>query len=259
MRIESKVVLAAFLMASLALPVFAQAPARPTRSTIKPMPNGQTPFTAEFKTTTVKTLANGSTITREGSEVQAADSHGRTVTSTSTEQPSGDMTTYTFVSDPAAGTRTSWTTPGQQAMVVSTHPAAGANCAQRAQQNPPNALRRTSTTEDLGTETIEGVEAHGRRITTTTPAGMVGNSEPLVSTHEVWSATSIKPFSLVLRQVDDDPQGGKTTREATRVSLSEPDASLFQPPAGYEAVARDPAPAACPAVRTAPAPAEAQQ
>lgn len=263
MRIESKVVLAGFLMASLALPVFAQTPVRPTRSTINPMPKGQTPFTVEFKTTSVKTLANGSTITREGSEVQAADSQGRRLTAISTEQPSGEMTTVTVVNDPVAGTRTSWNTALQQVTVISTRSAAGAsaNCVQRAQRNPPNAQRPTMTTEDLGIETIEGVEAHGRRTTTTTPAGMVGNSEPLVSTHEVWSSMTIKPYPLVLRQIDDDPQGGKTTREATRVSLSEPDQSLFQPPQGYEVVTRDPAPAACPAaaVGTASAPAEAQQ
>jgi hypothetical protein len=123
---------------------------------------------------------------------------------------------------------------------------------------PPTALR-IAKTEDLGVETIEGVEAHGHRTTVTTPAGLIGNSQPLVSTNESWVATTIKPFSPVLRQNDDDPLSGTTTREATKVTLGEPDESLFQPPSGYEVVTRDANPAPCTAARTVAAPTEPAQ
>ncbi len=46
-----------------------------------------------------------------------------------------------------------------------------------------------TTVENLGTETIQGVEARGRRTTTTTmPVGPLGKSQPQVSTYEVWRA-----------------------------------------------------------------------
>ena len=45
------------------------------------------PYTAEFKVTHVQTLADGSTITRETSEVRARDSQGRTLIMSSTTPP----------------------------------------------------------------------------------------------------------------------------------------------------------------------------
>lgn len=87
--------------------------------------------------------------------------------------------------------------------------------------------------EELGTDTIMGVEVHGYRTTRTTPAGRIGNDKPLVHTDESWVAPSL---GLTLRQISDDPQMGKTTRELVNLDLSEPDPSVFQPPADYEVV-----------------------
>jgi hypothetical protein len=50
---------------------------------------------------------------------------------------------------------------------------------------------------------------------------------------------------LIVREINDDPSSGKTTRELTNLSLSEPEASLFQPPQGYEVVRKAPPEASC--------------
>jgi len=87
--------------------------------------------------------------------------------------------------------------------------------------------------EDLGNDTILGIEVHGQRITRTTPVGRIGNDVPLVRTTESWTAPSL---GLTLRQITDDPQSGKTTREVVSLDLNEPDPSVFAPPEGYEVI-----------------------
>jgi hypothetical protein len=152
------------------------------------------------------------------------------------------------VIDPVAGTHVSWIVPGRQATVMSTHPQPRpTDCTPTLQARPAQNPHPTSTSEDLGVEEIQGVEARGRKVTTTTAAGTDGNSDPLVSTHETWTATSIRPVTLVVREIDDEPVNGKTTRELTGITLSEPDASVFEPPQGYDTVTKDPPPLACPA------------
>jgi len=85
--------------------------------------------------------------------------------------------------------------------------------------------------EELGTDTIMGVEVRGYRTTVTTPVGRIGNDQPLVSTTETWTAASL---GITVRQISEDPRMGKTTREMVNLDLSEPEPSVFQPPAGYE-------------------------
>ena len=40
--------------------------------------------------------------------------------------------------------------------------------------------------EDLGTQTIEGVSAQGKRETVTIPAGQIGNERPIEIVSETW-------------------------------------------------------------------------
>jgi hypothetical protein len=93
--------------------------------------------------------------------------------------------------------------------------------------------------EDLGKQTFQGVEAHGQRNVWTIPARTIGNSDDLVRTDEVWFSTTPGYTSLNVRQVYDDPQTGRTTRELVKFIQGEPDAALFQPPADYEFVTQE--------------------
>lgn len=233
-------------IACIALPLLSQTRApRATQTWTAPAPRQQTPFTAELKVSSIRTLANGTTISRESTVVRAIDSEGRTMDSTTSITPSGDERTLVNVYDPVARTRANWDLTRKQATVTqmpspgAMQPACGAIAPAHPAQGTQTALKRSSTTEDLGTETIQGVEARGHKTTITTPAGMVGNDEPLVETLEVWMAIGIGPSGLVVREIRDDPQSGRTTRELTSLTLGDPPLSTFQPPEGYEIVTRE--------------------
>jgi hypothetical protein len=238
----------------MALPVSSQVAKSQTTTvtTGKPASVARLPYTAEYKITRVRTLANGSTITRESNEVVALDSQGRRMTSTTAVPVSGEQTqaTHVSVNDPVARTNSSWSVPGTKATVTAM-PAPGAprNCAATAPAAATPAAgvpHAKPTVEDLGIQTIQGVEAHGRKTTTTTAAGAIGNDQPLVHTTELWTATAPGLKNLVVRDVGDDPQSGKKDQELTNFSQAEPDPTIFQPPAGYEIVNK-PAPGSeCP-------------
>jgi hypothetical protein len=215
----------------------------------------QLPYTAEYKITHVRTLADGSTITQESTEIYTKDSHGRWMLSTTTVPVSENQTSKTNVSfhDAVARTNGSWSVPGNKATLTAM-PEPGATRTSCPASKPraitpptPGVQHEKPLTEDLGTESILGVEVHGYRTTTTTPAGAVGNNEPLVRTTEIWMAIAPGLGHLVARSVSDDPQSGKMIKELTSFNQAEPDASVFQPPADYEIVNKD-APTVCASV-----------
>jgi hypothetical protein len=252
-----------FAIAGFALQLVGQDAVRP-----EPRPVAH-PYTAKFKITSEQTLANGTTITRETTETAIVDSHGRRLTETAFPA-TGQLPERSVIRvfDPVARTNTDWEVPGKKATVRPMPPhrqsgEAGSSCWTTGPVTPvasapsspelPNAhttfseaavvsgsvptssdarpAAKEGSREDLGTQTIQGVQARGTRTTHTTPIGAVGNDAPLVRTTEVWMARSL---NLMVRQVIDDPRTGKRTRELVELSQSEPDISAFQPPEGYE-------------------------
>ena len=202
------------------------------------------PYTAEFKTTRVQTLADGSTITHVTTETMARDSQGRIFDMSSSNHGPDDQAAHIIVNvnDPVAHTHTWWSVPGQRVTVSNIPEPSRSTCAANALPALPRPLRdqRTKpTTEDLGKQTFQGIEAQGHRTTITFPAGAIGNSDPLVRTDEVWFSTTPGISGINVRQVNEDPQMGKTTRELVSFSQGEPDASLFLLPQDYEVVTQE--------------------
>jgi hypothetical protein len=87
-----------------------------------------------------------------------------------------------------------------------------------------------ATTEDLGTQNINGVIATGTRVTHTIPAGTIGNALPIQSVHETWTSADLKVPVLVKVT---DPRFGTRVTQLTQINRGEPDAGLFQVPTGY--------------------------
>jgi TonB family protein len=84
--------------------------------------------------------------------------------------------------------------------------------------------------ESLGKEVIEGVQAEGTRITTTIPAGAVGNEQPIQIVNENWYSPELQ---VVLMTTHSDPRFGTTTYRLTNIQRAEPAATLFQVPSDY--------------------------
>ncbi len=268
MRRQTGRVAAAVLFTVLAIPAFSQIakstnqPSHP----VKPIPA----YTAEFKTVTVQTLADGTTITTETKEICARDSQNRNLCVTTRTPPAaGVETTIGNVDNPVDNTDVNWNSHNKKATITKLPPSdqrygcwasdsrhMTINYGSRATTTAPGMMRQglivggESTLvesvgrvteyeqhhEDMGITTIQGLEARGERWTTVIPAGKVGNDEPIVTTREVWRAPGL-PFAL--REVYNDPRSGKRTRETVSLTMGEPDLSLFQPPEGYEVVTEE--------------------
>jgi len=87
-----------------------------------------------------------------------------------------------------------------------------------------------STSELLGTAMIEGVPVEGERIITTLEPGAVGNDQEIVVNNERWFSKQLRV--LVWSRLSD-PRFGVRTRTLNEIKLTEPEPSLFEPPADY--------------------------
>jgi hypothetical protein len=88
-------------------------------------------------------------------------------------------------------------------------------------------------TEDLGTQTMEGVLVTGTRTTKTIPAGQIGNEKPISIVNEVWTSPELKTVVMSKRS---DPRMGEQTFQLTNIVRVEPDASLFTVPADFKVI-----------------------
>ena len=87
-----------------------------------------------------------------------------------------------------------------------------------------------TTTEDLGSQTMEGVLVNGTRTTRTIPASQIGNDAPIKIVTEVWISPDLK---TVVYSKRSDPRMGEQTFQLKNIVRSEPDPSLFFVPAGF--------------------------
>ena len=86
-------------------------------------------------------------------------------------------------------------------------------------------------TEDLGTQTMQGVSVQGVRTTRTIPAGQIGNDNPIEIVTEVWTSPELKTIVYSKRS---DPRTGEQIFQLTNIVRSEPDPSQFTVPADFK-------------------------
>jgi hypothetical protein len=89
------------------------------------------------------------------------------------------------------------------------------------------------TTEDLGSQTMEGLLVNGVRTTRTIPTGQIGNSEPIKIVNEIWTSPDLK---TVIYSKRTDPLTGEQVFQLTNIVRTEPDPSLFTVPADFRIV-----------------------
>ena len=192
------------------------------------------PFSATLTERTVKTLANGSTMTTGARTTEARDSRGRVYRATEflrfagkeevKENEEGRPKVLVMqMFDPAAQTMSTWST-GQGSTTVQVMHIRGLG---------EDLRRAPSSTEVplLDGKMVNGVYAVGYHVTGRTEAGKEGNDQPMVSTHEWWCSPELR---LNISDVTDDPRWGRRTIELTDIVRREPDAALFALPEGYK-------------------------
>lgn len=186
-------------------------------------------LTEEFS----QTFADGNQIHRSTTRTVCRDSQGRTysqVNLPAVVSGSGNLP-RTVIRDPVAGVDYMLDTVHKTYLKV-THPTpkgstGNAGNAPRFEGGNPNA----GATTDLGFQTIGGLSCKGTRFTRTIAAHSgLGNEQPLQVTTERWYSPDL---SIDIQTQTTDPSRGNTTTTVTNINRSEPDASLFQVPAGY--------------------------
>jgi hypothetical protein len=88
-------------------------------------------------------------------------------------------------------------------------------------------------TEDLGSQTMEGVLVNGVRTTHTIPAGQIGNERAITIVTEVWTSPDLK---TVVYSKRSDPRMGEQTFRLTNIVRAEPSPSLFTVPVDFKIV-----------------------
>ena len=197
-------------------------------------------YSATEVSSSQQVLANGNVIQRQSQTNFYRDGLGRTRSEMTMKHPDGTTSTHVMVHDPVAGVMHDMDPQNKVTRDSNFRvPLAGANRQGGPRGGGPGAnramvQRRTSdpnvVTENLGTQTINGVSATGTRMTRTIPAGAEGNSLPIQIVHETWISDDLKVPVMVKHS---DPRSGTSTTQLTNIVRAEPDASLFTVPSGY--------------------------
>jgi hypothetical protein len=233
-------------------------------------PVTEAPYQAEKVSRSVQTLSDGTVITHESKGMIARDAQGRVredIYQTHSGEVNGGQVDGTLqsatVGDPVAHTVLVWTgekskvamqmqlpslPKGSMTTILSAPPPprplppsmmAGVSLGTRGTTGAaggtsgtaPGGIVNQVRTEELGRQSIEGVLVSGKRITTTIPTGKVGNDRPMVVVHEEWRSPELK---ILVKTIDTDPRTGEQTMELHGLARTDPDAALFQAPAGYQ-------------------------
>jgi hypothetical protein len=198
------------------------------------------PYSMVEKTTTVRTLADGTTMRSTHEERKMRDAEGRTRVDILHEFKNEVTIVITTISDPVTRTRT--TLNVRQKMAYTFHlpelkPAAPVDEKKLAELRAAAKSRPTPNfqRENLGQKNVSGIFAEGTRTTRLIPIGMEGNDREIRVVTEQWVSPDLKV--IVARSVND-PRSGQITMEVSDLLRGDPDAALFQVPADYKMVAQ---------------------
>jgi hypothetical protein len=229
----------------------------------KPTPVQGAPYSATITNESVQTLVDGNRIVQTSTGTTARDSQGRTRQDTVLPAIGNLSATnaphLVFIHDPVAQVsyvlnlteKTAQKLPMPPPTTAGESVAAGpvtanaffiqAGGAARIADGstpPPMAIQRALigsdqdqvASEDLGSQTMEGVVVNGKRTTHTIPAGQIGNDKPITIVNEVWTSPDLK---TIISSKRSDPRMGEQTFQVTNIVRAEPDPSLFTIPSDF--------------------------
>jgi hypothetical protein len=231
------------------------------------------PYSATITNESVQTLADGNRIVQTSTGSTARDSQGRTrhdtVLPAIGNLSAANAPHLVFIHDPVAQTsytlnlteKTAQKMPALPPLPGGDRGVAGAEVTMRVEGNGaplqfpdampaivaapgpgaffekhPDMERQEKVqvdTEDLGSQTMEGVLVKGVRMTHTIASGQIGNDRPITIVTEVWTSPDLK---TVVYSKRSDPRMGEQTFRLTDIVQAEPNPSLFTMPADFKIV-----------------------
>ena len=240
---------------------------------VEPMENvpaiAGAPFTADATTEFTQTLSDGNRIERRFSTELARDGKGRTRSeqdvamlgpltvlqkgmswTTHSFQPAPgqqepEPPRFTVITDPVDGVtytldermkqarRSTAKIATSQSFELKAQSVELKKVADRLELARQGAGANSVVIEPLGTRQIEGVSAEGTRMTTTIPAGQIGNLNPISMVTERWFSKELQMAVLVTRR---DPRSGDTVYRLTNIVRTEPPPDLFTVPSDYQII-----------------------
>ena len=215
---------------SLAIPAHAQGTVRVSFGDSEPILNA--PYSVVEETEHTQTLSDGTHMVMRNKTRLYRDSYGRTRSeSFSIRAGVAEEPRMIVINDPVAGA--SYTLFVRQRVAKSLASPVGL-------PNNPTVLYKSGptadgahpkfTSEDLGTQSIEGVLVEGVKNTAVYPEGLMGNDRPIQTVSERWVS---KELGLTLLEKESDPRFGETVTRVTSLYRVEPDPALFEVPPDY--------------------------
>jgi hypothetical protein len=201
------------------------------------------PYSAQAVTQFTQTLADGNHIQRTTTASVARDSQGRTRTERSLPAigalaGSGTASKAVFISDPVAGTGYMLDAAHKTArqMPANRHrPPSDPSSSSAAGTPARGAMRQRSdtnvTSDDLGTQVMDGLSVQGKRRTRTISAAQAGSAKDIQVVTETWYSSDLQ---MVVMSKTSDPRFGDSVYQVTNISRAEPDPSLFTVPSDYQ-------------------------
>ena len=179
------------------------------------------PFSATEERRSLQVLQNGTRIENNQTNRLFRDSQGRT----RVEEMNGMVTIF----DPVANFQVQLNPSARTARRVSNYQLTVARWL-GAETTPTTPGVTAETTENLNPQVVNGVLSQGVRTTMTIPKGQIGNDREIKVITERWFSNDLQ---MLIKSTNSDPRFGDTSYQLTGIVEREPDASLFQIPAGY--------------------------
>jgi hypothetical protein len=184
------------------------------------------PYSAQASIEHTRTLGDGTRIQRRDTITVYRDSAGRTrreqtIKGIGPIDLAGEPIMLVFISDPVAGANY---VLNQGLKLVRKVPFGGPG------GPPPGAPKENGEAENLGKQTMEGIEVEGTRLTFTIPAGQFGNDRPVKVVSERWYSPALQ---VTVMSRHSDPRTGESVYRLTDIKRAEPARVLFEIPADY--------------------------
>jgi hypothetical protein len=193
------------------------------------------PYSAQAVTQFTQTLANGDHISRTLTASVARDSQGRTRTDRSigtvgalAASGRGEERAI-VIHDPVAGMSYALdpATKTAHSMAI---PAPRNHARSENEGAPAQRWQAAAKIDDLGTQTIGGVSAQGKRVTRVIPAGKEGNEKEIDIVTETWYSPDLQ---VLVMSKSSDPRFGDEVYQLNSLTRAEPDPTLFTVPSDY--------------------------